>query len=71
MTHEINNKYWRNISGYLNYQVTNVGRIRNSNTGRILKPAKDGHGYLYVVLSVKRITKSYKIHRQSRRETLC
>ena len=32
------NEEWRSIDGYLNYQVSNLGRVRNSKTGRILKP---------------------------------
>ena len=32
-----NNEVWRAIDGYLNYEVSSHGRVRNSNTGRILK----------------------------------
>ena len=37
MIQEINNECWRTISGYLKYQVSNVGRVRHAKTGRILK----------------------------------
>ena len=32
------NKEWRSIDGFLNYQVSNIGRVRNAITGKILKP---------------------------------
>ncbi len=38
MIQEINNEGWRDISGYLNYQVSTVGRVRDSSAGNILKP---------------------------------
>ena len=57
------NEEWRSINGYLNYQVSNIGRVRNATTGRILKPAKNHTGYLYVVLSKNTIKKHHLIHR--------
>ena len=47
MTQGINNECWRNISGYLNYQVSNIGRVRNVKTERILKPQILQNGLLY------------------------
>ena len=41
---------WRSISGHINYQVSNIGRIRNITTGRILKLSSDKDGYLQVDL---------------------
>lgn len=35
---------WKKIDGYPNYSVSNLGKIRNDKTGRILKPNKSG-GY--------------------------
>ena len=39
------NEEWRAFSGYANYQVSNIGRVRNVKTERILKPniRKDGY----------------------------
>jgi hypothetical protein len=39
------NEEWRAVSGYANYQVSNIGRVRNVKTERILKPniRKDGY----------------------------
>ena len=32
------NEEWRSVSGNANYQVSNIGRVRNVGTERILKP---------------------------------
>jgi len=58
-----NNEVWRAIDGYLNYEISSHGRVRNSNTGRILKPGTDGWGYYHVCLykGSKKVTT--KIHR--------
>ena len=45
---------WRQIkrrSLLLNYEVSNLGRVRNTKTGRIRKACKNGRGYLFVSLS--------------------
>ena len=31
------NEVWRSISGYINYQVSSIGRVRNAETGNVLK----------------------------------
>ena len=31
------NEVWRSIDGYINYQVSNIGRVRKADTGRMLK----------------------------------
>ncbi len=36
------NEEWRSIDGFIDYQVSNIGRVRNSKTGRILKPRYRG-----------------------------
>jgi hypothetical protein len=36
--HIINNEKWINITGYLTYQISNHGRVKNFKTNRILKP---------------------------------
>jgi hypothetical protein len=58
-----NNEVWRAINGYLNYEVSSHGRVRNSITGRILKPGTNGGGYYHVCLykGSKKVTT--KIHR--------
>ena len=63
MTQEINNECWRNISGYLNYQISNVGRVRKADTGRILKPCIEKNGYYRINLCKDTVRKHYLIHR--------
>jgi hypothetical protein len=41
---------WRVIGGFDRYSVSNLGRVRNDRTGRILKAALDGTCYLRVTL---------------------
>lgn len=45
------------------YEVSNLGRIRNKKTGRILKPYLGKTGYYFVVLSNRDIQKNIKVHR--------
>ena len=57
------NEIWRTITGFVNYQVSNIGRVRNTNTGRILKPGKNGRGYYYVNLYQDKVKKLMRVHR--------
>ena len=54
------NEEWRSISGYLNYRVSNIGRVRNSKTGKILKPGCVHGGYEQVNIGR---SNPQKIHR--------
>ena len=56
---------WRSIDCYINYQVSNIGRVRNSDTGRILKPRIRGknHDYQAVALYKDRKQNNCSIHR--------
>ena len=54
---------WRNIRGYLNYQVSNIGRVRNVKSGRILKLTTNCCGYVHLNLYLNGIQKDYKVHR--------
>ena len=54
---------WRSRDGYLNYQVSNLGRVRNSTTGRMLKPCINKNGCLHVCLSKNNKQKHGIIHR--------
>ena len=40
---------WRNIKDFENYQVSNLGRVRNKR-GTIIKSFDNGHGYLRISL---------------------
>ena len=54
---------WKKIEGFENYSVSDQGRVRRDNSGRILKPGKNIPGYLMVSLykNGKKYNKS--IHR--------
>lgn len=59
---------WKNISGYPNYQISNMGRVKslgNNKTRKekILKGVENGRGYLQVVLNKEGKGKKYRIHR--------
>ena len=52
---------WKNIQDYENYEVSNLGNVRNKKTGRILKSYNKG-GYAVVGLS-KTKGKIFQVHR--------
>ena len=54
---------WKVIKGFENYLVSNLGRVKNSSTERILKPGTHHKGYLFVGLSKNGKGRSEKIHR--------
>ncbi len=57
-----NRENWRSVNLYLNYEVSSVGRVRNVNTGRILRPSLDG-GYYKVYLYIDGKGKKHLLHR--------
>lgn len=55
---------WKSIVGYEGlYEVSNLGRVRNCQTGWVLKPRKNHKGYLIVDLSKNGVMKHYRVHR--------
>lgn len=53
---------WKLVEDYDNYEVSNLGQVRNKKTGRILKPSCKG-GYLVVGLCSNGIGKTLSVHR--------
>ena len=53
---------WKSISEYPNYEVSNTGKVRNINSGRILKP-RLAKGYERVILCDHNICKPKTVHR--------
>lgn len=55
---------FKSIPDYPNYQVSDIGEVKSTISGNeiILKPAKEGNGYLMIVLHKKGKRKSFKIH---------
>lgn len=41
---------WKVIDNHPGYEVSNMGLVRNVNTGKLLTPYDDGNGYLRVKL---------------------
>lgn len=57
---------WRNIEGYYGkYQVSTWGRVRNAETGKVLKPYRNRKGYLKIgLLEIgNKIPKKHRINR--------
>ena len=58
------NEIWKDIEDYEGlYQVSNLGRVKSSDTNRILKGNKDRGGYLLVNLYKNSVSSTKKIHR--------
>ena len=54
---------WLRINSFPKYEVSDEGHIRNSNTGRILKPGYNPKGYQIVSLYENGESSTKKIHR--------
>ena len=57
-----NQEIWKSISGYLNYEVSSFGRVRNATTGTILKE-RMRKNYPAVDLYNNGVRKTFGIHR--------
>lgn len=58
----MNKEYWKDIENYPNYQVSDLGSVRNKLTGKLLRP-ENNRGYLRVVLCKDGKPKKFFIHR--------
>lgn len=54
---------WKTINSFPNYEVSNVGSVRNTKTGNMLKVATNNSGYKLVCLSHKNKKQTGYIHR--------
>lgn len=55
---------FKEVEGYEGlYSISNIGRLRNDKTNRLLKPWIDKDGYLIYDLSKNKVRKHYKAHR--------
>lgn len=62
--HFVNKKLeWKKINNYENYSVSNMGRVRNDRTRRVLKPGRDRHDYFFVGLHQDGTQKNFLVHR--------
>jgi hypothetical protein len=55
---------WKQIEGFSNYSISNLGNIRNNKKGNLLKPSIDGKGYYVVRLYIdNKKAMTNKLHR--------
>lgn len=54
---------WRPVCNYENYEVSNLGRIRNKKFDRIIKPFNHVCGYDLVDLATNGVSKTHTVHR--------
>ena len=46
-----------------NYEISNLGRVKNIKTGKIIKPDKEEKGYCRLTIKINGVRKHYAIHR--------
>ena len=49
---------WKKIEAFPRYSISDTGSVRNDETGKVLRPAKDSNGYSFVILHLN----NKKIH---------
>ena len=54
---------WKKVAGFDNYSVSNLGKVRNDKTGRILKQKTEKDGYFEVNLYRETQRKTFRVHR--------
>jgi len=54
---------WKNIEGFENYEVSDLGNVRNVKNNKLLKGCKDKDGYLISTFRNNKIKKVLKFHR--------
>lgn len=60
----MNNEVWKDIEGYNGkFQVSNLGRVKNTETGKIMNVYKNKKGYQRTSFKYKGKTKHYLVHR--------
>lgn len=57
-------EHWKDVNGYEGlYQVSDCGRVRNNQSGKILRPCEHRSGYLSVMLYKDKHPRRHFIHR--------
>ena len=54
---------WKPIPGYERYHVSNMGNVKNTDTGRLLKPFNQAGGYKSIDSSIDGVRKRFSCHR--------
>lgn len=52
---ELANEVWKDIPGHLGYQVSDLGRVRNAKTRKVMRPSPDSYGYAQLNLRGKSV----------------
>ena len=60
---ENENEIWKSVEEYENYQISNLGRVKNIKTNRMLNPYINECGYQKISLCINKKTKSFSLHR--------
>lgn len=58
-----NMSFWKDIKGYERYEVSKDGRVRNKETGYVMKKRLTFDGYVKVTLTVNGKSKDFRVHR--------
>ena len=56
-------EFWKEIEGFDNYQISNLGRVKNIKFDRLVKPLLDNRGYIMVNLYKDGKMKRLSLHR--------
>ena len=56
-------EFWKRIENWERYEVSNLGRIRNAETGKEIKTRSDKEGYRLVTFSINNVQSTKKVHR--------
>lgn len=56
-------EFWKEIEGFDNYQISNLGRVKNIKFDRLVKPLLDNRGYIMVNLYKNGKMKRLSLHR--------
>lgn len=54
---------WKKVTDWELYEVSNLGRIRNSKTGLIKKTSLNNRGYFMVAFEIEKRKKCFLVHR--------
>lgn len=54
---------WKPIDECYNYEISNLGRVKNIKTGKHLKSCIRPDGYANITLNINNKNKTYKVHR--------
>jgi hypothetical protein len=63
VTTSVEEEVWKVVQGFPNYRISSLGKVKNTTTGRVLRPARDTQGYVMICLSRDGVAKRYLVHR--------